>query len=719
MPGTPVLYYGDEIGMGDNIYLGDRDGVRTPMQWLPDRNGGFSRADPARLFLPAVQDPIYGYDSVNVEAQLRNPSSLLNWLRRLLAVRNTSRAFGRGALSFIYPANRKVLAYVRDYEGDRILCVANLSRAPQAVELDLADFKGSTPVEMTGGASFPPIGELPYLLTLPAYGFYWFSLKAGPVEDRFGPPARELFTLVFQGHAESLVTGRERIALERNAAPGFLVAQRWFAGKSSRIRSVEMLDDAMLDRPARADNFPLVMLKVGLRDGSHQTYFVPLAIEPGHPEALVPFALAQVRRGPRVGLLYDAAASPAFAETMLAAMREGTALPTRRGATLRFAATAGLAAVLEAPDADLAPRRLTGEQSNTSIAFGDRMVMKLYRRLQEGIHPELEVGRFLTEVAGFVHTPALLGTLEHVAADGTPTALAILQQFVRNQGDAWTRVVEYLTREFETLALVPEADAPALEESFGVILRYAATLGRRTGELHLAFTTPTEDPTFTAEPFTAADREAAVVDAQRQAEAAFAALDRVQPAGEAAALVEQLRARRGEVDDMIASLGREALGGLKTRIHGDYHLGQVLIVEDDISIVDFEGEPSRPAAERRAKASPLRDVAGMLRSFAYAGAAAIRDVGLRLPEARPRMVAIAQEWGGLADTAFLDAYRVACGDSPVWIAEEAPRQALLKLFLLSKALYEIAYEANNRPDWIDTPVTGVLALMGDAENDAQ
>jgi maltose alpha-D-glucosyltransferase/alpha-amylase len=708
MPGTPVLYYGDEIGMGDNIYLGDRDGVRTPMQWSPDRNGGFSRADPARLFLPAVQDPIYGYEAVNVEAQLRSPSSLLNWLRRLLAIRKTSRAFGRGTLTFLYPSNRKVLVYVREFEGDRILCVANLAPSPQAVELDLADFKGTTPVEMTGGAYFPPVGELPYLMTLPGYGFYWFRLEATPAETRFGPqPQPELFTLVFQGHAESLVTGREKTALERNAAPGFLAAQRWFAGKTSRIRSVEMIDEAILDRPARADNFPLVILKTKLRDGSEQTYFVPMALEPGEPEALLPFALARVRRGPRVGLLYDAATSGPFAATMVAAMMDGQAIKTRSGGEMRFRGMAALGQELQRPEAELAPRRLTGEQSNTSIAFGEVMVMKLYRRLQSGIHPELEVGRFLTE-AGFANTPALLGSLEHVAADGTPTALAVLQRFVHNQGDAWTRVVSFLVREFETRALVPEEAAPPLAEGFGGMLQYAATLGRRTAEMHLAFARPTSDPAFAAEPFAAADRKDAIADARAQAARAFAALERIRDPGEAAA---DLLARRGDVEAAIADLATRPFGGLKTRIHGDYHLGQVLIVQDDVSIVDFEGEPSRPAAERRAKASPLRDVAGMLRSFAYAGAAAAKDLGGRMPEAMPRIEAIAEAAHALAVQAFLDGYAIACGDSPVWIADGAVRGSMLRLFLLTKALYEIAYEANNRPDWIDTPIAGVLSLM--------
>jgi maltose alpha-D-glucosyltransferase / alpha-amylase len=216
MPGTPVIYYGDEIGMGDNIFLGDRDGVRTPMQWSPDRNGGFSRADPERLILPPIQDPLYGFTSVNVETNLRDPHSLLNWMRRMLGLRSSTKAFGRGTLKFLRPGNRKVLAYLRSHEDETILCVVNLSRASQAVELDLREFERCVPVEMLGGEAFPPIGELPYLLTLPPYGFYWFTLKgesAAPVWHADLPEQMpEYATVVMRrGLGEVVEAGNARI----------------------------------------------------------------------------------------------------------------------------------------------------------------------------------------------------------------------------------------------------------------------------------------------------------------------------------------------------------------------------------------------------------------------------------------------------------------------------------------------------------------------------
>jgi maltose alpha-D-glucosyltransferase/alpha-amylase len=711
MPGTPVLYYGDEIGMGDNIYLGDRDGVRTPMQWSPDRNGGFSRADPARLFLPAIQDPIYGFDAVNVEAQLRAPASLLNWMRRMVAIRRNHRALGRGSLRFLYPANRKVLAYLREHEDETILCVANVSHAPQAVQLDMAEFKGRVPLEMAGGTDFPPIGDLPYLLTLPAYGFYWFQLSEAAMRTGVAPlTAPELFTLVLTGPLESLLTGRERHAFEKTIAPRFIASRRWFGDKEKSITGIHVIDVATLKDPAGQDAFLLPRIAVDFRDDERQEYFVPLAVEEGREnEALMPYAVARVRRGPHVGLMYGAASSADFGVAVVECMKRGAEVPTGDG-VIRFQATDHLDAA-EIDPADV--RRLGAEQSNTSIAFGSRMVLKLYRRLQPGIHPELEVARFLTETAGFENTPALLGSVEHVASDGTPRALAVLQRFVRNQGDAWSFTLDALRREIDTLLLVPENEAPPIEEAFAAYLAYASILGRRTAELHRAFVTPTNDAAFTIEPLTLKDVHAVADDTRAWADRAFAAIARGGGGTSESTrqAVDALASRREACLALIDSLARKPIGGIKSRIHGDYHLGQVLIVQDDLMIVDFEGEPSRPAETRRAKSSPLRDVAGMLRSYAYAAETAAREVTSRFAEAAERATAMTAAWRRLAETAFLTSYEEAAKGSDVWLEDEATRRRLLRLHLLAKALYEIDYEANNRPDWIEIPVRGVLSIL--------
>jgi maltose alpha-D-glucosyltransferase/alpha-amylase len=710
MPGTPVLYYGDEVGMGDNIYLGDRDGVRTPMQWSVDRNGGFSRADPARLFLPTIQDPIYGFSARNVEAQLASTSSLLNWTRRMIAVRRGYCAFGRGSLRFLYPSNRKVLTYLREFEDKRILCVVNISRAPQAVEVDLSEFKGATPVELTAGSVFPPIGSLPYLLTLPAYGFFWFNLEPASVDPvRYGPtPTPELFTLVVPEKLESMFSGRELVAFETTIAPRFLAARRWYAAKGSRLKSVK-LDDFTVLRDGAEGRFVLPLLTVDLGVDGRQTYFTPLAAEvDGDDDNKLAYAIARLRRGARTGVLYDADACPAFGVAMLTAMKEASVVKTSKGGKIVFSPSPLLAE--EAPVAVSDVQRFGVEQSNSSLNLGSRFALKIYRRLEEGTNPEIEIGRFLTEVAGFANTPPMFGSVEYVNADGRSTALGVLQGFVRGQGDAWRWTLDALKRLLEDLTLAPGQMETMLPDSFSSYVPHVQRLGLRTAELHKALATETDDKAFAAEPLTHADLLEAAADARVMADRAFGHLGRLgDKASEGArASAERLLERRDECYALIERFTVEPIGAVKTRIHGDYHLGQVLVVKDDVMIIDFEGEPSRSLEQRRAKHSPLRDVAGMVRSFAYAVATAKRELAQRLPE-----TSTSQLHDQLLQFSriFIETYMETARDSRIWIEDQPTRQRLLFFFLLAKALYEIDYEASNRPDWIDIPIEGVLTIL--------
>ena len=711
MPGTPCIYYGDEIGMGDNIYLGDRDGVRTPMQWSVDRNGGFSRVDPAKLFLPTIQDPIYGYLAVNVEAQLASPTSMLNWLRRMIVVRKSQKAMGRGTLRFLYPANRKVLSYLRELEDETILCVVNVSNAPQAVELDLQEFNGTGLTELTAGTKFPQIGELPYLLTLPAYGFYWFRMeKVGEDARHTSPYLPELFTLVATGRIESIFAGRELIAFERTAAPAYLQTRRWFAAKGARVEKLSVVDYAVM-RDSAQGRFILPMLSVSLATKDLQTYFMPLAIEREtdvDDEPLLPFAISRLRRGARMGLLYDADASPAFALALLGAVQRGDVIETANGAQIRFSPSPLLAAEPAPDPANV--RRMGAEQSNSSINLDDRMALKIYRRLQPGANPEVEIGRFLTDVAHFGNAPPTLGVVEHVAADGLVTAVAVLQRFVRNQGDAWTWTLNVLMRIMDALAFSSDSNlADIAAQGFDSYMPHMRRLGHRTAEMHKALATKTDDPAFAAEPLTLADMEESVRDARALAEKAFARLEALNEGASdnARALAARLLARRDDCFAIIDRSAVEPIGAIKTRIHGDYHLGQVLVVKDDVVIIDFEGEPARTLEERRAKFTPMRDVAGMLRSFAYAVATARRRIAERLPEISSRLNKELIEFSEI----FIDAYMESARDSAIWIDDEATQRRLLVLHTMSKAFYEIDYEAGNRPDWIDIPIEGVLTIL--------
>jgi maltose alpha-D-glucosyltransferase / alpha-amylase len=717
MPGTPIIYYGDEIGMGDNVYLGDRNGVRTPMQWSSDRNGGFSASDPERLYLPPIMDTIYGFEAVNVEAQARSPSSLLNWMKRIIAVCRQHRALGLGTLRFLYPGNRKVMAYLREHENDVVLCVANLARAAQAVELDLSRFKGRVPVELLGRSAFPPIGDLPYLLTLPSYGFYWFILpeeaEAPHWHETIPQPLPEFVTLVMRDSWRSLTSGREAQELSTDVLPAFIAKQRWFAAKDNRIARARLV---ILGEVGDArSGYLLLRAEIELASGGEsQDYLIPLGLsweeEAGTTSwPLTPFMLAKVRRVARVGAIYDALASDQFTLAMIEAMRGNLELSSPDGIT-RFLSTA---ATPEGGFEAQQIRRLTGEQSNSSVSIGDQAMLKVYRRLVAGEHPELEMLRFLTQTAHYANTPPLLGSAEQVGHDGTKHALAVLTGFVRNQGDGWSFTVSYLDRVFDEMRLVEAADPVATVDRHAIYLEQIRTLGRRTAELHRALAVDTEDPAFMPEPISATDLKVWQEDIQRQADKAFGALDRARAAteGPLRESVDAVLARRKECLAAIRKLSSKRVRASKTRIHGDYHLGQVLVVANDFFIIDFEGEPARPLAERRAKTTPLKDVAGMLRSIEYAAWAALFRLAEHEADPFSKVLPYALAWRQEAHDSFLRSYVDTMGDCPSWPADRAEADRLLNLFILDKALYEIGYEAANRPSWLRIPVAGLLRML--------
>ncbi|MBN9430039.1 MAG: maltose alpha-D-glucosyltransferase [Burkholderiales bacterium] len=722
MRGSPIIYCGDEIGMGDNVFAGDRNGVRTPMQWSPDRNGGFSRADPQRLYLPPIMDATYGYGAVNVEVQLRNSSSLLHWMRRMLAVRQSSKVFGRGELRFLRPGNRKILAYVRSYEDDIILCVANLARSAQPLELDLAEFKGRVPVELLGRTTFPPIGELPYLLTIPAYGFYWFRLTADAEvpswhEERLPAEDRPVLVLIdsWQTLFRELVapwrgglSQKAREKFENEIVPRFVEAQRWYAGKGEAVRQAEIADHAIWKRGA--DSWLLALVNVQAPTG-RGTYFLPLALawDEGDDERLRAIAvssLARVRQQARVGVIGDAFADAGFCRALLAAIGASIDVDTQLG-RLQFRPTASFAA-LAGDDVETLPvARLQSQGSNSVVTVGDRLIIKGYRRLRVGGNPEFEVGTFLTERAHFEHCVPVAGVVEHLTREGQKRTLAIVLAYVANQGDGWQYTQDYLQRHLDLRRVTTE---PMPADVHGAYLTLIATLGQRTAQLHAAFSLHSGDAQFDPEPLTDEDTQAyrrrAAVELHTAFDALQARLDDLPAADREAA--RGVLAARSVFERHIETLELADPRGLKTRVHGDFHLGQVLLARNDFVIIDFEGEPGRSFEERIAKQPPLRDVAGMLRSFSYARAFALGAVAGSDDETA-FLAPFADAWEQDVRSAFLHAYDEAVrssGQTSVF----GRRAGLLMLFELEKTCYELRYELDNRPDWARIPI-GDLARM--------
>jgi maltose alpha-D-glucosyltransferase / alpha-amylase len=724
LPGTPIVYYGDEVGMGDNIYLGDRDAVRTPMQWNSDRNAGFSRANPQQLYLPVVIDPVYHAAAVNVEAAEANPNSLLWWMRRMIHLRQRYKAFSRGTLEHLRPDNRKVLAFLRRYEDELLLVVVNLSRFVQCAELDLSELCGAVPVELFGNMRFPPVGELPYFLTLGPHGFYWFSLEFDPGARR-GPDAK----LSVRGRWDEVFSkpGPLEAVLVRHIA-----GRRWFVSKTRTITSVTLVDTLPVgDRAAPVAH--LVVARVELDQGAPEQYLLALAYAGGdraaatrrwHPDAVV----ADLRVGDEEGVLYDAVWEPELSRAIFEMIGHRRSAPSREGRAWGAPAPAYRAIRRQVPD-DVQPSPLSAEQSNSSVAFADRAILKYIRRLEEGTNPGVELPRFLAERAHFEHSPRSGGSLEYRSnqRSSRPITLVSLEEMVPNEGDGWNYVVDALGRRLEEAIAhgaedVAQPSAPGLlelkaddvppDELFDHV-EWASLLGRRTGELHVALASDPVDPAMAPEPMTAVDRLSLYHGAGSLARRTFR---QVREAERTSSAVATVLRRDREVSERFRSVATVPAAAQRIRVHGDYHLGQVLWTGKDIVIIDFEGEPARSLGQRRLKRPAAMDLASMVRSFHYASrAVAMRaDRDLVGPQGHRELGPWLFRWYRWMSAGFLRSYLAVPGVDRLLPDDRTELGVLLDFFLLEKAVAELAYEANARPDWVDIPARGILDVLDDA-----
>jgi maltose alpha-D-glucosyltransferase/alpha-amylase len=746
LPGTPVIYYGDEIGMGDNFYLGDRNGVRTPMQWSPDRNAGFSKANPQSLYFPVVIDPEFHYESINVESQERNSDSLLWWMKRTIAMRKRYKAFGRGSIHFLNPDNRKVLAFVRQYQDETILIVANLSRQAQHAYLDLGEFEGRVPVELSGNTRFPAVTGQPYAVTLGAYTYYWFSLEPQTVE-RIGaaaaPSADSIPTLSLVRGRDDLFRRATRPILE-GVLMGYIRKCRWFGGKSKQIRGIEIKD--VVPVPMNGSTAEFVFIEIHYFEGEPETYVIPLAQAGGEDAELImaespSFVVTwmQTSDGGKSStrMLYDAMASETFTNTLLHAMSRPRRFRGEHG-ELEASHTRAFRGLRGHEDEPLDSTPVRAEQSNTSVMFEDRLIMKLIRRPGDGINPDLEIGRFLTEKARFSSTAPVAGALEYRTQRGGPAAtVAILQGLVPNQGDAWAYTLDSLGRYFEWALAHAETEPPVSQksllelsheevpdlakEALGFYLNSADLLGLRTAELHTALASEKEDPNFVPEPFSDLYRRSLYQSMRNLTSEVMRGLRR-QRRGmpeEAQGEADRLIALEGEILRRFHAVLERRVTGMRTRVHGDYHLGQVLYTGSDFMIIDFEGEPARSLTERRLKRSPLKDVAGMLRSFHYAANAALFGQASTVirPEDIPQLEQWVMYWYQWVSAVFLKSYFEVASRGAFLPRDREELAALLDIYLLEKAIYEVGYELNNRPAWVRVPMQGVLSILGSVERD--
>ncbi len=738
MPGSPVIYYGDELGMGDNIFLGDRDGVRTPMQWSMDRNAGFSKADPARLYLPLIMDPVYGYQSVNVEAQERDSSSMLRFMRRMIALRRQHKAFGRGSMEFIRPDNRSILAFIRRYKGEVILVVANLSRFVQPAELDLTEFKGHIPVEMIGRTDFPAIGDLPYFISLGPHSFYWFRIEA-PAEpikiSGSGAGERQkLPQLTLDKMWDTLLEPQYLYALCNDILPAYLARQRWFSGKAKEITSCTMIDWCKLGA-----SFYITFLQLHYDSGEQEDYVLPLKIVQGQPARTIATeipdsVLAFVNNRKGEGILYDALMDRASYDIFSTAIGDGRQYKSAKGGTIKALPTKIHDELISSADSCRSVRKLGAEQSNTSIILGDAFVLKFYRKLEKGLNPDVEISLFLTEKNRFNAMARVVGTMHYQDASGQDATMGMLQEFIANEGDGWSYSLsalhDYFTQVESRLAKgdsapvmeIPLPDAlsqdppPAFVAMTGDYFQSMRVLGRRTAEFHLALAEEKKNIAFKPETSTVGFTEQLVEAVIRQIQDVLPVL-----AGKTAQLPIEVRKNAERVlngaPELLERAGEmtgmgEKLGQL-IRHHGDYHLGQILRTrENDFILLDFEGEPLRPLAERRRKGSAIKDLAGMLRSFHYAAETALATAAAAAGEggSKEKLKPWSRAWYEWMSSAFIRAYlETAAGAA--FLPSAADMATVLDIYLLEKAFYELKYEMNNRPEWLHIPLAGIVEIL--------
>ncbi|HUF53374.1 MAG TPA: maltose alpha-D-glucosyltransferase [Dehalococcoidia bacterium] len=741
LPGAPIIYYGDEIGMGDNIYLGDRNGVRTPMQWSGDRNAGFSRANPQKLFLPVILDPEYHYEAVNVEAQQNNPHSLFWWMKRVIALRKNYRAFGRGSIEFLLPENRKVLAFIRKYENETILVVANLSRFTQYAELDMSAYAGARPVELFGYTEFPRIGELPYFITLGPHAFHWFELRdydhERPSVDGVGPQA-EGRTFAVRKDVHELLKRPVATRFER-ALPAYLNGRRWFGGKARQITGVEIVDAIELNGSPGGYDASLAFVRVAYVDGEPETYVLPIAFARGKraervlsdwPDSIL--ARVSLADADTSAVAFEATADPRFLSFLLEMIGGRKKFKGRRGELVGTTLPPYRRLVRGQPNLD--PSVLRAEQSNTSIGYGDTFVLKLFRRPDSGINPDLEIGRFLTEKSMDSITPPVAAFLEYRLGKDEPMTVAALHAFVPNEGDAWSYTLDSLDAYWQRLLSVtfdggdfdlksPPSLIDAIDDApeetgadlIGAYLPAAELLGQRTAALHVALAS-SEELDFAPESFTPFYQRSVYQSIRSQVTAVFPALKRglTSLPDDVYGMAQHVLSMEDRVLERMHRVTDKRINSMRIRTHGDYHLGQVLFTGKDFVIIDFEGEPARPLSERRLKRSPLRDVAGMIRSFHYAAYSSLLhqiQTGAVRSEQYAELEPRAIYWYGWVSAAFLRSYLATA--SPAGFLPEDLEQlgVLLEAFILEKAVYEVGYELNNRPDWLRVPLAGITRLI--------
>ncbi len=731
LPGTPIVYYGDEIGMGDNYYLGDRDGVRTPMQWTADRNAGFSTAEPQRLFLPVIFNHDYHYETINVENHEQKTSSLLWWMRRIIAKRKEYKAFSRGDIEFIDTNNSKILAFTRTYQKQKILVIVNLSRYSQLAELDLSKYAGYVPVEVFGRNWFPVIDEDPYVFPLQFKNYFWFELKEQVEEERLdylSPDTRlELTAKDWNQMSAPAVNALKDIMF------GYVQKSRWFRGKAKKIKSIELNDTIPLS--TGKFNSYILFIEIFYIEGRNEQYVIPLSVitseevtekKNKHLESLI----AYVEIDGHEGLLYDGSYNPMVRDILMKLILQKGKVKHKKGAIAGIPGR-NISRKVNKSELPLPSRVLLAEQSNTSILYDNKFFFKLYRAPEEGNNPELEIIRVLTEHTSFRNFPTFAGALEYESDNRENIGMGILVDYIPNEGNAWEFVQSSIDRYFDRIIEEKDelmaanygehvAEAAGREKMIELVGSFVtemiALLGKRTAELHLALASVKGKKDFGQEPFSLLYQKSLYQSFRTLIKRTFSQMksSKKKLNEDQVKLIDEVLGNESLLlSTMKSTLERKKIHTSKIRVHGDYHLGQVLFTGKDFVIIDFEGEPARSMTARKIKHCPFKDVAGMLRSFHYSiymGKVANES---KMPESTDFLNPWLEAWYKTVEDIFIESYLETAGDASFIPEEKEQLHDLMAIYTIEKAVYELDYEVNNRPDWLHIPLFGLKMIMED------
>ncbi len=726
-PGTPIIYYGDEIGMGDNYYLGDRNGVRTPMQWSPDRNAGFSRANPQQLLLPVIIDPEYHFESVNVEVQERTPSSLLTWMKRAIAVRKKYRAFGRGEIQFLSPSNSKVLAFLRTYQDETILVVASLSRFCQVVELNLSEFTGRTPVELFSRNKFPVIKDSYYMLTMNAYDFYWFQLV--PVEetavsaDLYEPPELEplLGEFSFFGYDDESI-------LNTVAIPDFLKRNKWFDIENQKIDSINVHDEIPLS--AGDEYQSLILLEVSYADETSEGLVIPCSTvfydkekfkDPGRLNSIIAYLNIPGK------VLCESVNESSFRDSLIAAILNSERVKGKRG-DLIIEKEPGFDEVIKE---SLDTKICATDDSNLKfidLNYGGGFKLRLYRKIEEAGKPGIEMFKALSLNSTFRNIPQYLATINYKSSEGNLFVFGFIEKEIPNEGNFWKYMIDASINHYEKRINLEKERIEEFNINSKSLLKenqkdndFSAgcdhlellnldlmeLLGKRTGELHSTLTSlPVEG--FEPENFNSFYQRSLYQSNRSLTRNTFRLMKNF--TGPEKAEMEKIFDREELIIEYLKTFLEEKLDAKKIRIHGDLNLKRVLITGKDFIFINFEGQPAIASSAKRLKRSPFRDIAGMIGSIYFAAHISLEKFGHSFSGDVNAYNAFANRWWFCMSNKFLKGYLSVASLSDFLPEDEKQISYIVNVYMIEKMLTEIDNGITRNTNWLKIPVEGLRVI---------